>query len=201
MTQSIAIALLLSLSFAACGKEETVKVEPKIVAPGTQAGSTEAPKAEPPAEVPATAAEAPPAPAFAIENVHAHLKAGGKLKAVKEYRELHGKLALNASKLGVEVEQEKLGMPSTMDVHKLYFAGKKDEALNALAALYKQPTDAKGVQDLWGDIDKMGPATEDNLKAKAAAGQSTAALAIYHHLHPETPVPEAWAAVQASMGK
>lgn len=205
MKDAIATALILSLSFAACGKEDAQGTEPaKNVESGELAGSIEPPKAEAAEKKSEEATEAtaiPAVPAANMDAVHAHLKAGKKLNAVKEYRELHGKLALNASKLGVEVEQEKLGIPSTMDVHKLYFAGKKDEALQALAALYKQPAEAEGIQRLWRGIEKMGPATEENLKAQAFAGESTAALAIYHQLHPATPISEAWKAVEALMSK
>lgn len=191
MKTAIAMALLLPLSISACGKEETKTTEPaRIVESGEQAGS----------EGPASPV-APPVPAVNMETVHGFLKAGKKLNAVKEYRDLHGKLALNASKMGVEVEQEKLGMPSTLGVHKLYFAGKKDEALLALAALYKKGTEDEGVQRIWGQIEMMGPATEENLKTHADAGESTAALAIYHHLYPETPISEAWDAVEVLMGK
>lgn len=191
MKAAIAIALILPLSTTACGNEETKATEPaRRIVSGEQAGS----------EGPASPV-ARPAPAVNMETVHAFLRAGKKLHAIKEYRELHGKLALNASKMGVEVEQEKLGMPSTLDVHKLYFAGKKDEALQALAALYQQGVEDEGVQRIWAQIQNIGPATEENLRTRAAAGASTATLAIYHQLHPETPIVEAWKAVEALLGK
>jgi ribosomal protein L7/L12 len=197
MKDVIATALILSLSFAACGKENAKSTEPaKIVESGEQAGSIP-PSVEPPEKK----SDSPAVPAVNMDAVHAHLKAGKKINAIKEYRELHGKLGLNASKMGVEVEQQKLGMPSTLDVHKLYFEGKEDEALQALAAMYKQSAEEEGIQRLWSQIETMGPATEENLKIQAAAGESTAALAIYHQLHPETPISEAWKAVEALMGK
>ena len=202
MNKPFAIAVLLSLSFAACGKEESKNSEPaKIAEQAESVQPTNVEQTQKKPEEPTTTTEKPEPPAATMDAVHAYLKANQKMRAIKEYRTLHGKLALNAAKLGVEFEQQKLGMPSTMDAYKLYFEGKEDEALKALAAVYNQPAESQGVQRLWVGIHAMGPGTEDNLKAKAAAGASTAALRIYHHLHPETPIPEAWRAVELLMAK
>ncbi len=203
MNKPFAIAVLLSLSFAACGKEETKNPEPAKIADQAepvQPANVEPPQKKPEPPPPETT-ENPEPPAATMDNVHAYLKANKKMNAVREYRNLHGKLALNAANFGVEFERQKLGIPSALDVYKLYFEGKEEEALKALAAKYNQSTESQGVQRLWVGVLETGPATEDNLNAKAAAGESTAALRIYHHLHPDTPIPEAWKAVELLMAK
>ncbi len=203
MNKPFAIAVLLSLSFAACGKEEPKPPEPAKNA--EQAKLVQPVNVDPPpkkTEPSTTPTENPEPPAATMDNVHAYLKANKKMKAIREYRNLHGgKLALNAASFGVELERQKLGIPSALDVYKLYFEGKEEEALKALAAKYNQPAESQGIQRLWVGVLETGPATEDNLNAKAAAGESTAALRLYHHLHPDTPIPEAWKAVELLMAK
>lgn len=133
--------------------------------------------------------------AASMAKIHDFLRDGKKINAVKEYRAVH-EVPLAAALLAIEVEMAKMGLPSKENVRNLYWDGKRDEAKAELRKLYGTKTEAQSSAALAAMKDELGPATEENFKAKLASKKGNAALQIYHRLHPELSIAEAHRAVE-----
>lgn len=166
--------------FVACDKQDSASPTPPKEPVAAKTPVKEPAKA--PVEAPKATPEAQKSTGMAL--LHKELKAGNKIRAIREYRKLY-RSPLAAGKIAVELEQHRLSLPSVYTVHGLIWDGKEKEATALIQRVFKSLSPSKAASKIQEMKKDFGPATEKNLQTHMKNGKLHESIMIYHRLHPK----------------